>query len=166
MSLRFRLALVALLFTTACGRRYWVPGPDQTRQAEAVAKLYALQYLSDQAGQPEWMRLSYSPENPEIEYPIAFTFGGTPYSRYRIKYWGGRAKGRRLIHVLYFDPRKVENWEDEAAEGEFPDHFRVAVDIDTLRATESFPEPKPPAAGESTPRQGDAPPADPVPPQG
>lgn len=139
MSLRCRWALVALLFTTACGRRYWVPTAGQTQQAEAVAKLYALQYLSDQAGQPEWMKLSYSSKNQTVEYPIAFTFGGTPYSRYRVKYWGGMQKGARLIHVLYFDPRKIENWEAADAEGEFPAHFRVDVDIDALQGTGSYP---------------------------
>lgn len=142
MSLTFRCAMAALLLTTACGRRYWVPEPEHTRQAEAVAKLYALQNLSDQAGRAEWADLAYNPEGPEIDYPIAFTFGGTPYSRYLLKYWGGMKQGRRIVHVLYFDPHKIENWRDEDATGEFPAHFQISVDIDALKVDGSVPGPK------------------------
>jgi hypothetical protein len=151
MSLTFRCAIAALLLTSACGRRYWVPEPEHTRQAEAVAKLYALQFLSDQAGRAEWMGLAYTPDGPEIEYPIAFTFGGTPYSRYRQKFWGGMDKGRRIVHVMYFDPYKIENWEEEKAQGDFPAHFQISVDLDALKATGSVPGPKGPAAGSGPP---------------
>lgn len=142
MKFPFRCLLAALCLTAACGRRYWVPEPEQIRQAEAVAKLYALQYLSDQAGRPEWMKLEYAPGGPEIDYPIAFTFGGVPYSRYRLKYWGGMDKGRRIVHVMYFDPNKIENWEDEKAKGDFPAHFQVSVDLDAGKAAGSTPGPK------------------------
>ncbi|MDZ4199888.1 MAG: hypothetical protein U1E27_11465 [Kiritimatiellia bacterium] len=135
----WRWAGLALILVAGCARKYWEPSQEQMQKAEAVAKFYALQSLSDQAGTPAIKDLVFSPDGPPVNYPIAFTFGGTPYVRYQQKFWGGLNQGTRLIHVMYFDPNRIRNWEAEEATGEFPAHFSIAVDIDALTVAESTP---------------------------
>lgn len=145
ISRAFVLTLV-LALASSCAKKHWVPNAEQLKQAESVAKLHALQVLSDQAGTPEVMELAFTLEGPEIEYPVLFTFRYTPYSRYRVKYWGDHRKGVKRIHVLYFNPALIPDWENpEVLDGEFPGHFSVIVDMDALRVIEFYPSKRPDA---------------------
>ncbi len=125
------LAVVAL--AGGCGdlgRRYWTPTPDQLAAAERIAKFHVFTNLSDQAGPAALGKVTMGPDGLPQEYPIAFTIGGTPYSRYRTRFWGGITKGRRLVHVEYFDPTAIPDWERRSEPvGEFPAFFRVSVDV-------------------------------------
>jgi len=127
------VVLLAAVGAVGCGdlgRRYWTPTPDQLAAAERIAKFHVLTNLSDQAGPQVLSKVTLAEDGLPREYPIAFTIGGTPYSRYRTKLWGGITRGRRLIHVEYFDPNAVPDWErqDEPTAG-FPAFFRVSVDV-------------------------------------
>lgn len=131
-----RLAVAAML-AAGCGlgKKYWVPTGEQMVEAEKVAKLHVFTSIGDQAGPKAAAGLVPDATGLPKEYPIAFTIGGTPYSRYRFKYWGGIAKGVKLVHVQYFDPTAIPDWEkDPNATGGFPAHFSVAVDLEKRRA--------------------------------
>ncbi|OQW96108.1 MAG: hypothetical protein BWK77_06410 [Verrucomicrobia bacterium A1] len=128
---------VAAMLAAGCGlgKKHWVPTGEQMVEAEKIAKLHIFKSIGDQAGTPAAAGLALDATGLPKEYPIAFTIGGTPYSRYRFKYWGGIAKGVKLVHVQYFDPTVIPDWEkDPAAKGEFPAHFSVAVDVEKRRA--------------------------------
>lgn len=128
---------VAAMLTAGCGlgKKYWVPTGEQMVEAEKIAKLHIFKSIGDQAGTPAAAGLVLDATGLPKEYPIAFTIGGTPYSRYRFKYWGGIAKGVKLVHVQYFDPTEIPDWEKDAnATGEFPAHFTVSVDVQGRRA--------------------------------
>lgn len=126
-------ALTVVALACGCGdlgRRYWTPTPDQLAAAERIAKFHVFTNLSDQAGPASLGKVTMGPDGLPQEYPIAFTIGGTPYSRYRTRFWGGLTKGRRLVHVEYFDPTAIPDWERRAEPaGEFPAFFRVSVDV-------------------------------------
>lgn len=128
---------VLALWAAGCGdlgRRYWTPTPDQLKAAEQIAKFHVFTNLSDQAGPTALSKLVLGAEGLPREYPIAFTIGGTPYVRYRTRMWGGITKGRRLIHIEYFDPSAIPDWERRAEPaGEFPAYFRVSVDVAAAR---------------------------------
>lgn len=125
--------LAAAALACGCGdwgRRYWTPTPDQLEAAERIAKFHVFTNLSDQAGPAALAKVTVGPDGLPQEYPIAFTIGGRPYSRYRTRFWGGITKGRRLVHVEYFDPTTIPDWERQAEPaGEFPAFFRVSVDV-------------------------------------
>ncbi|MCX7818084.1 MAG: hypothetical protein N2652_02580 [Kiritimatiellae bacterium] len=116
------------------GRRYWTPTPEQRSAAERIAKFHVFTNLSDQAGPGALTKVTLGPDGLPRDYPIAFTIGGTPYARYRTRFWGGIVRGRRLVHVEYFDPAAIPDWErrDEPA-AEFPAFFRVSVDVAAAR---------------------------------
>jgi hypothetical protein len=43
--------------------------------------------------------------------------------------------GKKIVHVDYFDPARVEDWATNAqASADFPAQIRVSVDIGTARA--------------------------------
>jgi len=129
--------LAAAVLAAGCGlgRKYWVPTADQMAEAERIAKFHVFKAIGDQAGPEAAAGLATGPDGLPKEYPIAFTIGGTPYSRYRFKYWGGITKGVQLIHVQYFDPIAIPGWEkDPDATGAFPAHFTVSVDVAGRRA--------------------------------
>ncbi len=62
------LGLVGVVAVSACARK---PAPPQ-------------------AGQPEAMAVRCEPGKP-IEYPLIFTIGGRPYTRFRTKMWARAA---------------------------------------------------------------------------
>jgi len=145
MKIRLGIVLLGLLIgAVSCTKNNWVPNAEELKTAESIAKLYALQTLSDQAGTPDVMALHFTPGGPDVIYPIAFSFNYTPYSRFRQKFWGDHFKGAKRIHVLYFNPADIPNWEQaDILSGEFPAHFSVTVDMDALCAVESNPPERP-----------------------
>ncbi len=129
-----RAAAIALLVGAAgcgdLGKRYWTPTAEQLRQAEQIAKFHVFTNLSDQAGPGALARVTPGADGLPAEYPLAFTIGGTPYSRFRTKYWGAIRRGARVVHVQYFDPTAIPDWDRrEDARGEFPAFFEVIVDV-------------------------------------
>ncbi len=139
--------LVAVALAAGCGlgKKYWVPTADQMAEAERIAKLHVFTAIGDQAGPQAAAGLTLGDDGLPKEYPVAFTIGGTPYSRYRFKYWGGITKGVKLVHVQYFDPTALPDWEkDPNATGDFPAHFTVSVDVAGRRAVSDSRTPKAP----------------------
>jgi hypothetical protein len=135
------LAAAALAAGCAVGKKYWVPEKAQMAEAERIASVYVLQVLGDQAGQPEAMAVRCEPGRP-IEYPLIFTIGGRPYTRFRTKMWGSIKDGRRIVNVQYFDPAKIGDWDtNKNASGPFPAYFSVPVDIDALAVRDGPPRP-------------------------
>ncbi len=123
----------AVLAAAGCAPRYWVPTREQMGRAEYLAKGYVLRELSDQAGTPA-ADIAFLPQGGTV-FPVLFTVGGTPYARYRVKFWGGRAGDRRVVHVQYFDPVRLPEWDrTDTADGAFPAYFSVAVDVDAGEA--------------------------------
>ena len=129
-SLCVMAAALVISLSCGCGKKYWEPTVAERVQAEEVARLHVYRELSDQAreGRAESLVLDPATGLPK-EYPIAFTLGGTPYARYRQKYWGGIRKGVKYVHVQYFDATRITDWEKPEATGAFPAHFSVAVDL-------------------------------------
>ncbi len=123
------LALASLL-ASGCGKRYWTPAETDRAVAEQHAKLQVWARLSDHAAQAPALDLDPATGLPR-SYPLNFTIGGTPFSRYRLKFWGGIHDGRKLVHVQYFDPQKIPDWEKKNAKGLFPAYFEVVVDPST-----------------------------------
>ncbi len=136
------VAVGLLALTTGCGKKYWEPSVAEREQAERIARYHVYRELSDQAREGRTVPLALDPATglPK-DYPIAFTIGGTPYARYRIKHWGGIRKGVKEVHVLYFDTSKIPGWEAPEASGRYPDYFSVAVDV-AARTASTDPEPK------------------------
>ena len=130
------LALVAgLAAGCGLGKKYWVPTAEQMAEAETIAKYHVFTQMGDQAGPEAAAGLARDANGLPEEYPIAFTIRGTPYSRYRTKFWGGITKGVKLVHVLYFDPTAIPDWDKNPdAAGEFPACFSVSVDVDARKA--------------------------------
>lgn len=126
------------------GRRYWTPTADQLRIAEQIAKFHVFTNLSDQAGPAAVSKVTLGENGLPSEYPVAFTIGETPYVRYRTKLWGAIRRGIRVIHVQYFDPSAIPDWERrDAATGEFPAWFEVVVDVAAGRALSDSRTPSP-----------------------
>ncbi len=139
--------LAAVLLAAGCGlgKKYWVPTADQMAEAEKIAKFHVFTAIGDQAGPQAAAGLALDETGLPKEYPIAFTIGGTPYSRYRFKYWGGITKGVQLVHVQYFDPTAIPDWDKVSdASGPFPAYFTVSVDVAARRAVSDSRTPKAP----------------------
>ena len=130
MNRKWMLGIVAALLC-GCGAKYWNPSPEQMVDAEKLAKFCVLQQVCDQAGTPAATGVKLDAAGLPQEYPIAFTVGGTLYSRLRMKFSGELRAGAHLVHVMYFDPAKVADWETnpKAVPG-----FKVTVDLDTRTA--------------------------------
>lgn len=127
------LFLAGMLGWAGCGKKYWEPTTAQQQEALALAQWHVFCCLSDQAPTAEARALAAQApaSGQKIEYPIAFTLKGIPYSRYRQKFWGGLDRGARLVHVLYFDPTQRPDWETALPEEEaFPSYFEVVVNLD------------------------------------
>jgi hypothetical protein len=120
-----------------CGKKYWEPTAAQQQEALALAQWHVFCRLSDQSTTAEARALAAQApaSGQKIEYPIAFTVKGAPYSRYRQKFWGGLDGGARLVHVLYFDPTQHPDWESALPEKDaFPAYFEVIVNLDARTA--------------------------------
>ena len=132
----------AALAPAGCGKRFWEPTREQMAGAEAVAKLHVLQHLSDQAGSAAVAAVKLDASGLPVEYPIAFTIGQTPYARFRMKYWGGKVQGVKVVHVEYFDPTRLPDWEQsEEFKEPYPGHFTVAVDLAARRVVDATKKP-------------------------
>ena len=111
-------------------------------EAEAIAKFHVLQHLSDQAGSATVAAVKTDASGLPAEYPIAFTIGQTPYARFRMKYWGGKVQGVKVVHVEYFDPTRLPDWEQsEEFKEPYPGHFTVAVDLASRRVVDATKKP-------------------------
>ena len=130
MNRKWMLGIAAALLC-GCGAKYWNPTPEQMADAEKLAKFCVLQKICDQVGSPVATGVKLDAAGLPQEYPIAFTVGGTLYSRLRMKFSGEIRAGDHLVHVLYFDPGKVPDWDanPRAAPG-----FAVTVDLDKRTA--------------------------------
>ena len=125
-------AVAVALAAAGCGKRYWSPAEADRTIAEQHAKLQVWSQLSDQSRTAQAPALDLDPATGlPRSYPVLFTIRGTPFSRYRLKFWGGIHDGRKLVHVQYFDPQKVPDWEKKNAKGLFPAYFEVVVDSST-----------------------------------
>lgn len=125
-----------------CAKPFWDPTREQMAEAEKIAKLYVLQNLSDQTGTPAVTGVKLGADGLPVEYPIAFTIGRTPYSRYRAKYWGDTVKGVRVIRVELFDPTRVTDWETTMDfTSPYPGHFTVSVDLAGRRVVDATKKP-------------------------
>lgn len=122
--------IVALALAAGCGKRYWTPSEADRAIAEQHAKLQVWARLSDQAERAPALDLDPATGLPRA-YPVLFTVRGTPVSRYRLKFWGSVKDGRKLVHVQYFDPQKIPDWEKKNAHAPFPAFFEVVVDPST-----------------------------------
>ena len=71
-----------------------------------------------------------------VEYPIAFTIGQTPYARFRMKYWGGKVQGVKVVHVEYFDPTRLPDWEQsEEFKEPYPGAEAATITVSISRPT-------------------------------
>lgn len=125
-----------------CAKRFWEPTREQMAEAEKIAKLHVLQNLGDQAGTPAATDVKLGADGLPVEYPIAFTIGRTPYARFRAKYWGGTIKGVKVVHVEFFDPTLVPDWESLVEfTAPYPGHFTVSVDVAARRVVDATKKP-------------------------
>lgn len=131
-------AVVLAICAAGCAKRYWTPTPEQRAAALEIAKLAALQRLSDQKDEPEIQALAYEPGRP-TPLPTVFTIGDVSFTRYRNKMWGRAIEGRRCVIVVFADPGRVPDWETSEDTGGFPARFVVAVDVAAGRAIEPVP---------------------------
>ena len=140
--LRAAAGATAALAAAGCGKRFWEPTREQMAEAEAIAKFHVLQHLSDQAGSATVAAVKTDASGLPAEYPIAFTIGQTPYARFRMKYWGGKVQGVKVVHVEYFDPTRLPDWEQsEEFKEPYPGHFTVAVDLAARRVVDATKKP-------------------------
>jgi hypothetical protein len=125
------------VLASACrdlGRRYWVPSADQREQAERIAKFHVYTNLSDQARSGNVEKIQLGPDGLPLEYPITFTIGTVPYSRYRTRIWGAIQRGRRVVYVQYVDPSRHPDWQQrKELRLDFPEVFEVVVDLAAAR---------------------------------
>lgn len=132
------MALAVAAVGWGCGKKYWVPTPEQLGAAGEIAKLAVLQHVSDQKDDAPVREMTYTPGQP-VEPPVVFTIRDVPFSRYRSKMWGRNVNGRPLVIVVYADPFRIPDWETSEALDGFPARIVVAVDVTAGRPAMPVP---------------------------
>ena len=79
--------------------RFWRPKETEIKEAEAVAKQFCWNHMSNQGAAMH-----------DAEMQDDFTIKGIPFLRYRRKHYGFFRDGSPVLHIEYFDPQMFPDW--------------------------------------------------------